>query len=375
MKPMTTFISLCTLIFTYGCVSFNSPTVKLDTLPLEQLSLPDGFEIEVYVSDIKGARSMARGDDGTIYVGTRGKEVYAVPDANGDLKGDRVITLREDMNLPNGIAFRDGDLYVAEVNQVWKFEGIGSKLDNVPTPVKIGEEFPSDKWHGWKYIAFGPDGKLYVPVGAPCNICDRDADGYSSIFRMNPDGTNREVFAHGVRNTVGFDWHPETNALWFTDNGRDMMGDDVPNDELNHAPEAGMHFGYPFCHAGSIADPKFGAERSCNEFTPPAQKLGPHVAALGVHFYRGAMFPDTYKKGVFIAEHGSWNRTQPIGYRLSFVELDGNKAVNYKTLIDGWLGDSGAWGRPVDLLELPDGSILLSDDQADAIYRISYVGD
>jgi glucose/arabinose dehydrogenase len=228
--------------------------------------------------------------------------------------------------------------------------------------------------HAWKFIAFGPDGKLYVPVGVPCNVCVEDT-AYGIIARMNPDGSELETFASGVRNTVGFDWHPKTGELWFTDNGRDWMGDDQPPDELNHAPESGLHFGFPYCHGGTIPDPDFGRRRACDEFTPPAINLGPHVAALGMRFYTGAMFPETYTNQIFIAEHGSWNRTVPIGYRVSLVRLDeSGQAVSYEPFVEGWLRAGGAWGRPVDVLVMPDGALLVSDDLAGAIYRISYQG-
>jgi glucose/arabinose dehydrogenase len=260
---------------------------------------------------------------------------------------------------------------VAEVNRILRYDDVESNLNDLPEPVVVNDDFPSDRGHGWKFIRFGPDGKLYVPVGAPCNVCEVN-DPYGSITRMNPDGTGREIFAGGVRNTVGFDWHPETGDLWFTDNGRDQLGDDVPPDELNHAPQPDLHFGFPYCHGGTIPDPEFGDERSCAEFTPPAMPLGPHVAALGMRFYTGTMFPEEYRHQIFIAEHGSWNRSTPIGYRISLVRLENNQAVSYETFAEGWLRDDQAWGRPVDLLLMPDGSLLVSDDFAGAIYRISF---
>jgi glucose/arabinose dehydrogenase len=216
-----------------------------------------------------------------------------------------------------------------------------------------------------------PDGLLYVPVGAPCNICEPDENRYALISRLKADGTGSEVFARGIRNTVGFDWHPVTKELWFTDNGADNLGDDIPPDELNHAPKKGLHFGYPYCHGGDIPDPQFGKKRSCSEFTPPVQKLGPHVAALGMRFYTGSMFPAEYRNQIFIAEHGSWNRSTPIGYRITVVQLENNKAVSYKPFAEGWLQRGGAWGRPVDVLVMPDGALLVSDDEAGAIYRFT----
>ncbi len=342
-------------------------------LPLEQVRLPAGFHIELYAAPVPGARSMSRGTQGTLFVGTRkvGK-LYAVVDRNGDHRADEVIVLDDGMNMPNGVAFRDGDLYVAEVNRVLRYENIEARLHDPPKPVVVNTGFPSDRHHGWKFIRFGPDGRLYVPVGAPCNICESEDPRYASILRMHPDGTGLESFAGGVRNTVGFDWHPGTGELWFTDNGRDWMGDDLPPDELNRAPVADLHFGFPYCHGGDLPDPEFGARRPCQAFVPPAMKLGPHVAALGMRFYGGAMFPEGYRKQIFIAEHGSWNRSEPIGYRVSLVRLQGERAVSYEVFAEGWLQGEKPWGRPVDLLVLPDGSLLVSDDHAGAIYRITY---
>jgi glucose/arabinose dehydrogenase len=236
----------------------------------------------------------------------------------------------------------------------------------------VNDQFPSDRHHGWKYIAFDPDGMLYVPVGAPCNVCEKADERYATIMKMRPDGSHLEVFARGIRNSVGFDWHPESGELWFTNNGRDWMGDDLPPDTLHHAPEKGLHFGFPYCHGGDIPDPKYGKKRNCNEFTPPAMNLDPHVAALGMKFYTGGMFPKEYRNQIFIAEHGSWNRTVPIGYRITLVRLKGNRAVSYEVFAEGWLQGEKAWGRPVDILVMPDGALLVSDDRAGAIYRISY---
>jgi len=279
------------------------------------------------------------------------------------------------LNMPNGVAVKDGALYVAEVNRVIRFDAIEVKLPRAPDPVVVYDRYPKDAHHGWKFIRFGPDGWLYVPVGAPCNICEPDAP-YAAITRLKPDGSAMEVFAKGVRNSVGFDWHPQTHELWFTDNGRDMMGDDVPPDELNHAPKAGMHFGYPYCHGGDVADPEFGRKRACAEFTPPAQKFGAHVASLGMRFYTGSMFPTEYRNRIFIAEHGSWNRSKKSGYRVMQAKVEGGKVVDYGVFAEGFLdakADS-AWGRPVDVLVMPDGALLVSDDQNGAIYRITYRG-
>jgi glucose/arabinose dehydrogenase/predicted nucleotidyltransferase len=345
------------------------------TLPLERIKLPPGFRIEVYAGGVANARSLALSPNGTVFVGTRQEgKVYAVVDRDGDRRADQVITIAEGLNMPNGVAFRDGALYVAEVSRVLRFDGIEARLNNPPKPVVVTDALPRDRHHGWKFIAFGPDGWLYVPVGAPCNICERDPDRYAVIMRLRPDGTGLQTFARGIRNTVGFDWHPQTRELWFTDNGRDWMGDDLPPDELNRAPRPGLHFGYPYCHGGTIPDPEFGDKRACAEFVPPVQNLGPHVAALGMRFYTGTMFPPAYRQQIFIAEHGSWNRSTPIGYRVTLVRLDGDRAVSYEVFAEGWLQGSRAWGRPVDVLVMPDGALLVSDDRAGVIYRISYRG-
>ena len=345
------------------------------TLPLHTIKLPPGFVIDVF-AEVKNARSMTISPTGVIYVGNRnGDKVYAIKDTDGDGRADKKWIVASGMKTPNGVAFKDGDLYVAEVNRILKFPSIESNLSSPPAPVIVNDSYPTERHHGWKYIAFGPDGKLYVPVGAPCNICESEDEIFASITRINADGTGREVFASGVRNTVGFTWHPVTKEMWFTDNGRDMLGDDIPPCELNHAPKAGMHFGYPYCHAGTIKDPEFGNKRTCDEFTPPAQKLGPHVAPLGIKFYTGNMFPDSYRNNAFITEHGSWNRSKKIGYRVSLVKIESNnKAVSYETFASGWLNEAtqDAWGRPVDVLVLEDGSMLVSDDFADVIYRITY---
>jgi glucose/arabinose dehydrogenase len=349
-----------------GATSFAAP-------PLDQLKLPPGFEIKVYADNVPNARSLALGKKGTVFVGTRaGSEVYALVDKNGDQVADQVIEIARGLFMPNGVAFRDGALYVAEVNRVLRFDNIEDNLDNPPQPVVVNDSFPRETHHGWKFIAFGPDGLLYVPVGAPCNICEPDPNRYANIMRMKADGSGLEVFARGVRNSVGFDWDPRTKEMWFGDNGRDMLGDDVPPCELNHAPKAGMHFGYPYCHGADVKDPQFGDKRPCSDFTAPAQSLGAHVAPLGVRFYTGSMFPQEYRNRVFVAEHGSWNRSQKSGYRVMTASLKDNKVEKYEPFIDGWLQGQRNWGRPVDFLVMPDGALLLSDDQAGVVYRISY---
>jgi len=342
-------------------------------LALSTLTLPPGFSISVYADNVPNARSMTLGPGGTLFVGTRtAGQVYAVVDANRDQKADKVITIASGLEMPNGVAVRNGSLFVAEVARIIRFDNIEASLDRPPAPIVVSEAFPRDRHHGWKFMAFGPDGWLYVPVGAPCNVCERPDARYASITRIKPDGSGLEVFASGVRNTVGFDWHPVTKELWFTDNGRDMMGDDVPPDELNSAPAGGLHFGFPYCHGGTIADPEFGAKRPCSDFTPPARTLGPHVASLGMRFYTGAMFPAAFRNQIFIAEHGSWNRSTPLGYRVMKVTLAGNRVTGYEPFVQGWLQGRKPWGRPVDVLVMPDGALLVSDDLAGAIYRISY---
>ncbi len=339
---------------------------------LDRINLPPGFRIEIFADNIENARSLAISDQGTIFVGTRTEDkVYALLDKDGDYKAEETIIVAEGLNMPNGVAFKDGALYIAEVSRVLRFDAIDDRLENLPEPVVIFDDFPEETHHGWKFIAFGPDGKLYIPVGAPCNVCDR-GDPFASITRMNPDGTDFEIFARGVRNTVGFDWHPVTGQLWFTDNGRDWMGDDKPPDELNRAQKPGLHFGFPYCHGKSIPDPKYG-DKDCVLYQGPEIELGPHVAALGMRFYTGEMFPENYKNNVFIAEHGSWNRTVPIGYRIALVTLEENHAVKYEVFADGWRHEGETWGRPVDILVLPDGSLLVSDDRAGSVYRISYL--
>jgi glucose/arabinose dehydrogenase len=367
------FYVLCST-FILACSSYSGDAAQI----IPKLDLPEGFEVQVYAENVTGARSMALSPNGVLYVGTRGEgKVYALVDENGDYKADRMITIAEDLRMPNGVAWRDGSLYVAEVSRILRFDDIDARLDNPPAPVVIRDDYPTEGHHGWKHIAFGPDGKLYVPVGAPCNTCESEDELYASITRINPDGSDREIVAHGVRNSVGFDWHPETGDLWFTDNGRDMMGDNLPPCELNHLTEAGQHFGYPYLHGNDIWDPEFGKKgKTMNSaFIPPAQELGPHVAPLGLLFYTGDMFPEDYKNQAFIAEHGSWNRSEKIGYRITLVRLEDGKAVSYTPFLTGWLQDNDAvWGRPVDLLQLEDGSVLVSDDHGGVIYRIVYTG-
>jgi len=346
--------------------------VKVKML-LSTIEMPPGFQISVYADNVPGARSMALSPSGVLFVGTRQTgRVYAVVDQDRDMRADRVITLAEGLDLPNGVALWEGDLYVAELSRILRYAQIESHLQAPPKPEVVYDRFPKDRHHGWKFIRFGPDGRLYVPVGAPCNVCLRDNTIYASITRMNRDGSGFEIFAHGVRNTVGFDWHPQTGQLWFTDNGRDWLGDDRPPDELNVATTSGLHFGFPFCHGGVLGDPAFGSQKACDQFTPPAVALDAHVAALGMRFYTGNMFPDAYRNQIFIAEHGSWNRSDKVGYRLTLVRMNGGRVMSYEPFAQGWRIGNSAWGRPVDVEVMADGSLLVSDDKNGAIYRIHW---
>ncbi len=332
--------------------------------------LPAGFSAELLVR-VPGARSMALGDSGTLFVATnRVGNVYAVAEPFGG--APRVRTLLTGLTLPNGVAFRDGILYVADQKRLLAIPG-AEKLESVVTPATVTEWPFKGFLHSWKYMRFGPDGLLYVSIGSPCNVCDESDFGV--ILRMRPDGTGREVYARGIRNSVGFDWHPRTGDLWFTDNGRDRMGDDVPPCELNRVSKVGEHFGFPFCHAGDIVDPEFGKLGSCDAATPPVRKLGPHVSPLGLRFYDGKQFPAEYRDQVFIAEHGSWDRSKAAGrtgYRVTLVRPGNAGEPSYEPFLEGFLDGDNVLGRPVDIMVAPDGSLLVSDDVAGVIWRISY---
>jgi glucose/arabinose dehydrogenase len=345
---------------------------------LSNIKLPAGFRISYFAQNVGGARELALGPDGTVYVGSKEQgKVYALPDRNHDGRADEVITLTSGLNSPNGVAVRQGSLYVAEINRILRYDNIAANLKKTPKPVVVYNQLPTEEGHGWRYIAFGPDGLLYVPVGAPCNTCLPSKPIFGTINRLRPDGKGSlQNVARGVRNTVGFDWHPVTRELWFTDNGRDQMGDDLPADELNRVPKAGLHFGFPYFFAGDVPDPEFGKGKSAASYQAPARKLGAHVAALGMKFYTGKQFPAKYHNQIFIPEHGSWNRSSKSGYRITLVRLDaaGKQAQSYETFAEGWLVGQQSWGRPVCLLVLPDGSMLVSDDQGDAVFRIWYAG-
>lgn len=369
---MKKYLLLACLLLPPGAAAFD---------PATDVQLPDGFRIE-QIAEVGNARAMAWGEDGTLFVGTMfSGKLWAVRDALGPAPD--VVLLAEDLIFPTGLAFRDGALYVAAGKRLLRFAGIESSFGAFPEPEVIADDFwpeevdPKkffDSLHSWKYIDFGADDKLYMTIGSPCNVCDEPEMGV--IVRMNPDGSDREVVARGVRNSVGFGWHPDTGELWFSDNNRDRMGDDLPPGELNRVADEGAHYGFPFCHGTDIVEPQeeFAVLGSCADSVPPVQELGPHVAPLGIHIYGGEMFPDEYRGQVFIAEHGSFDRSSKIGYRVSLVRLDetGTRSLGYEVFADGWLVGKKHHGRPVDLLPAPDGSLLLSDDYRGAIYRISY---
>jgi len=344
---------------------------------IKQLQAPAGFVVSIFADKLPNARSLALGDNGVVFVGT-GSEgaVYAVQDSNSDGVADKSYVIADHLYMPNGVAYRDGSLYVAEVNRIIRFDRIVQQLANPPKPAVVYDQLPSEQHHGWKYLRFGPDNKLYTSIGAPCNICEPEQPIYSSLVRLNADGSGFEIIAKGIRSSVGLDWQPETNALFFTDNGRDYMGDDLPPDELNQWTANGEHFGFPYCHGGDIPDPDFATTKKCQVFTAPVWKFKAHVAPLGLRFYRGKHFPTEYKNQLFVAEHGSWNRSEPQGYRVALIKFNQGKPVSEQAFISGWLTQDGkVLGRPVDILEMPDGSLLISDDMLGVIYRVEYQGN
>ena len=341
-----------------------------DKLPIAKLKVPPGFNIEVYAAGMANARSLAEGDKGTVFVGSRlVGNVYAI--ANKDGKRS-VRTLASGLYRPNGVAFKNGTLYIAELSKVSKIDKVEDNLDASPKLTMIYDNLPKDEAHGWKFIAIGPDNKLYVPVGQPGNNVLHD-DAHGQIRRMNLDGSGAEVIARGVRNTVGFDWNPETKQLYFTDNGRDWMSEDVPEDELNRITKVGEHFGAPYCLQGNIVDPEFGWGKSCSDYTAPVGLLGPHSAALGMRFYTGNMFPKAYKNAIIVARHGSWNRSKKVGGDVLVVKLNKDGTVKSTApFITGFLENNSYVGRPVDVMQMKDGSLLVSDDWNGAVYRVSY---
>jgi len=341
-----------------------------DKLPLAKLKVPQGFNIEVYAAGMTNAREMAVGDKGTVFVGSRlVDKVYAIVNKDGKRE---VKVLASGLYRPNGVAFKDGTLYIAELSKISKIEKVEDNLDNPPKPTVIYDSLPKDEAHGWKFIAIGPDNKLYVPVGQPGNNVLHDAD-HGQIRRIDLDGKNAEVYALGVRNTVGFDWHPETKQLYFTDNGRDWLSEDVPEDELNRVTKKGEDFGAPYCYQGNLPDPEFGWGHSCSEFVAPVGLMGPHSASLGMRFYTGSMFPKSYRNTIIVARHGSWNRSKKFGGDVVVVHLDKDgKVKSMEPLVTGFLEDNKYIGRPDDVLQLKDGSILVSDDWNGVVWRITY---
>jgi len=342
-----------------------------DKLPIAKMKVPPGFKVEVYAANVLDARGLREGDKGTVFVSSlfvAGK-VYAITGSAGKRE---VKVIAQDMMLPNGIEFYKGSLYVATPKEVVRFDNIESNLDKPPAPVKIYDKLPGDVPHGWKFIKIGPDGKLYVPVGAPCNICQPD-ENHARILRMNLDGTGVETVAVGVRNTVGFDWDPKTHQLWFTDNQRDWLSEDMPNDELNHVTKMGEHFGFPYCHQGDFPDPEFGWGKNCNDYTKPVALLGPHSAPLGMRFYTGNMFPAKYRGAIFIARHGPWNRTKKYAADVVVAYPDGKGGISkIEPFLTGLVENNEFLGRPVDVLVMKDGSLLVSDDHNGAVYRVTY---
>ncbi|MBI4608196.1 MAG: PQQ-dependent sugar dehydrogenase [Candidatus Rokubacteria bacterium] len=340
-------------------------------LPIDKIKLPPGFRISVWADMIPNARAMTLGSKGTLFVSSRvAGNVYAVVDKAGKRE---VKVIAKGLTQPNGVAFRDGTLYVAAISRIIKYEGIEDRLDNPGEPKVVIDTLPKDLPHGWKYLAFGPDGKLYFNIGAPGNIV-LPPDTHANVTRINPDGTGLQYVARGVRNSVGFDWHPVTKELYFTNHGRDWLGDDVPNDTLHHVGSSGFvpHFGYPFCHQGDVLDPDFGRGRACSEFNNPLLKLGPHVGAVGMTFYNGNMFPSEYRNRIFSAQRGSWNRTQKTGFRVMMVRLAMGQPPKYEVFAEGWLQGEQFWGRPAYPFVMPGGALLVSDDYNGAIYRITY---
>lgn len=344
---------------------------------LKQLKLLPGFRISIFADNLPNARSMALGDNGVVYIATANKgKVYALQDKDNDGYAETQHILAQGLNFPNGLAYRNGNLYVGEISRITRYDGISGRLANPPIPKIIYDKLPSDRYHGLKYLRFGPDDKLYTAVGAPCNICNPIKPIFTSLVRMNANGTNFEILARGIRNTVGIDFNPVNNNLYFTDNGRDNMGDDTPQEEFNRwSGKIGEHFGYPYCHAGNVLDNFFGTGKSCGDYTSPVWRFRAHNAPLGLRFYRGGQFPAKYKNNAFVAMHGSWDRTIPDGYRVVMVRQTSGKFTSASDFVKGWLTPLGKIiGRPVDIIEYKDGTMLISDNWNGAIYRVRYVG-
>ncbi|OAI21174.1 sorbosone dehydrogenase [Methylomonas lenta] len=340
---------------------------------LKQLHLPYGFKISIYADDVPNARQMAVSQQGIVYVGSQDGNVYALEDKDGNGVAENRYILAQNLNLPNGVAYKAGALYVAEVNRIIRFDKIEANLENPLAPVVVFDQLPSTKHHGWKYIRFGPDGKLYSAVGAPCNICKPEEEIYASLFRINADGSGFQILADGIRNTVGFDWEPSTGHLFFNDNGRDYLGDDVPADELNQWTGSREHYGFPYCHAGNVPDKEFAQNKKCGQFKGPTWRYKAHVAPLGMRFYTGAQFPEQYHKQLLVAQHGSWNRSRPQGYQVALVKFSKGEPFSEQAFVSGWLTPSDeVLGRPVDIVQMPNGSLLISDDKLGVIYKVEY---
>ena len=363
-------------VLTLAALVFLS-SVQANEVPLNRLNLPDGFEISVW-AEVVNPRQLAMNPYGVVFAGSRkAGNVYAIIDSDGDQIAETKIVIDSGLTQPTGVAYRNGDLYVGAINELLVYRNIDALLDAPPTPEIVYDGLPKNRHHGWKYIDFGPDNLLYFNVGAPCNICLKEDERFASIMRLEVSAPKPEVYAHGIRNSVGFTWHPKTGHLWFTDNGRDHLGDESPPCELNVANRQGLHFGYPFIHGQDLYDHKFGANKNFQNYIPPVLDLDAHVAPLGLVFYQGDMLPERFRGQLLIAEHGSWNRSAKAGhtgYRITVARHNDTGKIIYETLIDGWLNGNVGWGRPVDLLELEDGSLLISDDTANVIYRISYSG-
>ena len=372
MGSAVTIVTMKTYIFLPLIATLFLTQPALAKLRLDLIELPAGFSIDIYAEGVESARQMVRGDNGTVFVGSkRVGKIWALTDADGDQRADQVRLIDSGLTISSGVEFRDGALFVGASERILRYSNIESMLDNPPEPKVVTDVLPDKSHHGTRYLRFGPDDMLYVAVGIPCNICQ--LDGFGEIRRMQPDGSGMEVFAIGVRNSVGLAFHPGNGQLWFTDNGADRLGDDIPADKLNHAPKPGMHFGIPYCHQGDVLDKKFGKGRNCDDYTAPVAKLDAHGAALGLAFYTGDMFPAEYGQQLFIVQHGSWNRSEKSGYQILVLNVQPNgKVLSQRVFASGWLQNEQSWGRPSDVLVMPDGALLVSDDSADVIYRISY---
>ncbi len=342
-----------------------------DKLPVAKIKVPPGFKVEVWASGVLDARGLRQGDKGTVFVSSlfvAGK-IYAITDKGGKRE---VKTIAEKLFLPNGIEFYKGSLYVATPKDITRYDNIEASLDNPPKPVMVYDKLPGDVPHGWKFIKIGPDGKLYVPIGAPCNICEPDRDKYTRIIRMNLDGSGVETVVKGMRNSVGFDWDPRTKDLWFGDNQRDWLTEDMPLDEVNHVTKVGQDFGYPYCHSGMMVDPQFGWGKDCNNYVKPALLIGPHAAPLGMRFYTGKMFPAKYQNAIFLTRHGPWNKTEKYAADVVAIFIDAKGNAKMEPFLTGLVENNQYLGRPVDVMVMKDGSLLVSDDHNGAIYRVSY---